>query len=547
MAPKLTTREFIIKARKNHGDKFDYSKVEYLGFSTPVSIACPIHGPFVVTPTNHLAGRGCRGCLNDNRKPFKRPPRTTEENQKVFDSVIRKFREVHGDKYDYRKFKLPLDLRNYWNTTITVICPVHGDFDLTPNNHVYKSQQCKYCKSEAREPRKTNDTFVSEAEEVHGARYDYSNVIYKKGTQKVEIICPDHGPFFQAPDGHLAGKGCTPCANLTRNDKLRGDTESFVIKARAIHGAKYTYESVVYRTSHEYVEITCPDHGKFDQTPTSHLNGRGCGACGILKRARSQSISQKNFVESLKEIFGESYDYENISYQSYHVPVAMRCKKSDHGYFKRRPADLMQGAGCQKCGFERSGEKQRLSQEEFVARAKIIHEDQYSYPDLNYRGLAKEVKIKCPSHGDFYQLGSNHLQGKGCGDCAAEVKALYGKTVAQHKFDGTDIPGRLYILQMFSDDEIFFKIGITSKTIKTRWKSLGGIYDYEVLADLPMGLLRAWQLEQGFLSTYKKHQYMPEIYFGGVTECFSINPIELDLALADEVSNSLRWDINFWE
>ena len=155
------------------------------------------------------------------------------------------------------------------------------------------------------------------------------------------------------------------------------------------------------------------------------------------------------------------------------------------------------------------------------------------------RPISQGIIAHCYDHGDFEQNASNHLAGKGCSRCAEEINALYGKTVAQHKKDRTDVDGRLYVLHMFSDNEQFFKIGITSKTIQTRWKSLADIYDYEVLADLPMGIVRAWSIEQEFLRQHEKHKYDPKIYFGGVTECFVENPLDLDTYLHEEVSRQL--------
>lgn len=62
MPKKKTKEEFIKDARKVHGDKYDYSKVEYVGSKIKVCIICPKHGEFWQTPSHHFEGKGCPKC-----------------------------------------------------------------------------------------------------------------------------------------------------------------------------------------------------------------------------------------------------------------------------------------------------------------------------------------------------------------------------------------------------------------------------------------------------------------------------------------------------
>lgn len=114
---KGLSNENIIQDFKNiHGDKYDYSKVNYINSSTKVTIICPIHGEFGQTPNNHKSGQGCFKC-NGNEK-------------KNITDVLQSFKNIHGDKYDY-------SIVQYINahTKIKIICPIHGEFEQTPNNH----------------------------------------------------------------------------------------------------------------------------------------------------------------------------------------------------------------------------------------------------------------------------------------------------------------------------------------------------------------------------------------------------------------------------
>ena len=111
---KLTTYEFIEKAKKVHGDKYDYSKVEYVNSRTKICIICPQHGEFWQTPNAHLMKEGCPKCKGENVSKVNR--RTTNE-------FIEKAKKVHGDKYDYSK----VDYKNN-STKVCIICPIHGEF-----------------------------------------------------------------------------------------------------------------------------------------------------------------------------------------------------------------------------------------------------------------------------------------------------------------------------------------------------------------------------------------------------------------------------------
>ena len=111
---KVSTEEFISKAKKIHGDKYDYSKVEYINNCTKVCIICPKHGEFWQTPNTHLDGCGCKQCFSEKRGESKRL---------TYDIFLKRAREIYGNKYDYSKVE-------YINvmTPVCIICPIHGEF-----------------------------------------------------------------------------------------------------------------------------------------------------------------------------------------------------------------------------------------------------------------------------------------------------------------------------------------------------------------------------------------------------------------------------------
>ena len=189
----MTKEEFIKKAKEIHGDKYDYSKVEYKNVRTKVIIICPKHEPFQITPTNHLSGQGCKLCGIEKRANKRKM--TNEE-------FIKRAREIHGDKYDY--FKV-----NYVNmhTEVIITCSKHGDFPQTPSNHL-KGCGCSACSGTKKLSAKE---FIKKAKKIHGNEYDYSKVKYVNIHTEVIIICPKHGPFPQEPSNHLNNQGCPKC------------------------------------------------------------------------------------------------------------------------------------------------------------------------------------------------------------------------------------------------------------------------------------------------------------------------------------------------
>ena len=160
---KLTTEEFIKKAREVHGDKYDYSKVEYVGSATEITIICPKHGEFQQKPRIHLQGKGCIKCGRE---------RTAQFHSKSLEQFIQGAKKVHGSKYDYSK----VEFVNY-QTRVTIICPVHGEFSQSPTSHLQGSG-CPKCGNDRTALRMNNEGFINKAKAIHGDRYDYSKEIF---------------------------------------------------------------------------------------------------------------------------------------------------------------------------------------------------------------------------------------------------------------------------------------------------------------------------------------------------------------------------------
>ena len=276
----------------------------------------------------------------------------------------------------------------------------------------------------------TREEFIARAIAKHGKAYDYSGVEYVDSKALVQIICPTHGPFMQAPSNHLAGKGCRKCASQAAGDRYRKSGDSFIDQARQVHGGIYDYSDTVYRTARLQVTIRCTKHGPFNQVPYVHLKGAGCPLCSNAARARAQYTTQAQFISQAREKYGEKFDYQNTQYVDAWAPVTIDCPV--HGTFIQTPAAHLHNTsyGCPQCAHEdatnrgrgpRAARPQdRSNTSEFIARATVKHAGKYNYSFVDYQTSKDKVAIICPLHGRFMQGATAHLSGKGCPKCRNE-------------------------------------------------------------------------------------------------------------------------------
>lgn len=167
---------------------------------------------------------------------------------------------------------------------------------------------------------------MAKAKLVHNNKYDYSKVKYIKASEKVCIICPKHGEFWQIATEHLKGKGCCKCGHISTGSKKTSNTEEFVRRARKIHGDKYNYDNVIYTGIHNKVQIVCPIHGIFEQEANAHLHGIGCPKCSSSKG--------ENLVKQI-------LDEYNINYVSqYRVNIDSTINSSGYTYIDFYLPDL---------------------------------------------------------------------------------------------------------------------------------------------------------------------------------------------------------------
>jgi len=185
---------------------------------------------------------------------------TTEE-------FIERAKSAHDVVFDYSK---SVYVRN--NIKLTISCPIHGEFSQTPGNHVNLKQGCPKCGGTEK---LTLDDFINKANRVHKNKFTYCQSVYVNNVTKVEILCPKHGIFTQTPRDHLSGYGCPSCCKTTRLT-----TGEFIRRAINVHGDRYSYTLSVYKNKDTKLSICCDSHGVFTQTPHNHVSlKQGCPLC----------------------------------------------------------------------------------------------------------------------------------------------------------------------------------------------------------------------------------------------------------------------------
>jgi hypothetical protein len=269
---KLTLSNFICRSNIIHSSRYDYSLVEYKNNDTKVKIICSVHGIFLQTPCSHMRGTGCPKCFYSKKKPHRKYKIKPRHHQSP-DIFIQKAKAVHGEFYDYSQV-----VYNNSKSKVIIICPEHGAFTQTPEKH-WSGRGCPICGNLKKGNRLSKEEFIRKSQEIHGNRYDYSQVNYTRNCIRVKICCSLHGVFYQAPVCHLAGQGCPICGTITKSVKLIKSFESFVQDAIKIHGDNYIYEKFSYVNSKVKTLIKCKKHGTFWQSPNSHLHGQGCPKC----------------------------------------------------------------------------------------------------------------------------------------------------------------------------------------------------------------------------------------------------------------------------
>lgn len=499
-----------------------------------------------------------------------------QENTKE-NNFINKSKIVHNNKYSYDKVVF-VNVKS----KVIVTCPEHGDFEITPDNHLRK-RGCPKCKGK----NLTTKDFILQSQKVHNNKYDYSESIYINKSRHVKINCSLHGLFTQIPSVHLNGSGCPKCVGKGKNKS------EIIEEAINIHGSKYQYRGFVNKKdssnkTRSYLTIYCEKHNhEWEATTDSHIKKQtGCTYCGDENSSKKQQSDFSQVIEKIINIHPNYSISEDQKYVNQHTNIKYQC--SIHGIQRGRPLNLLNGQGCPVCGQESRNEFFRDDWNSVIERINIKHSNYYVYPDQPFINHFTPIVFNCSLHGDkisntntllskgsgcdecgnikraesqksnwvivFQQIEKIHpniliasnqkylnthskieyicnkhgkhsatpsklLQGSGCPDCAIENHHGYSDS-AWIALCGERV-AKLYWIEMRLNDEVWYKFGRTFMSVKDRFWNLKKInITYNIIKVVTGNPDYICKLERRIHKFYKKYRYIPSVEFGGRTECF---------------------------
>lgn len=322
-------------------------------------------------------------------------------------------------------------------TKVDIKCKIHQFiFSQLPNDHL-AGKGCLRCCIEKK--KKSIESFIKEAINKHGDKYDYSFVKYINCKTKVDIKCNLHQEIFsQTPEMHLSGQGCPKCGIRKCNEVRTKSNEQFIKDAKKKHGDKYDYSKVEYISSTAKVEIICKTHGSFLQRAYQHIYGYGCQKCGSENTIRKTTMLNDDFIKKSIKTHGDKYDYSLTKYVNGKVKVKIICKT--HGFFEQSPFSHIRGSGCPKCR-NTCVSKQQIQWLEYIAKSNDIYiqhamnAGEYKIGNYKADGYCAATRTIFEYQGCYYH---------GCIECYKPNKVnninkklmaeLYNKTYLKEKF-----------------------------------------------------------------------------------------------------------------
>lgn len=233
-------------------------------------------------------------------------------------------------------------------------------------------------------------------------------------------------------------------------------------------------------------------------------------------------LSTEIILERFNKTWGDRFDYSQVVWQGPYTPVKIICRDHNHT-FNIYPGRHWRGsAGCRFCQHD----SMKLSQVEVLERFNKTWKDKFDYSKFKYKSQMVKSTIICKEHGEFQQHPVAHWNGHGCPRCAIKLKHGLG-IYNQNNNNMTDISGVLYVLEIQTETEHFYKIGISKhsgqKRILDSGKKLSGkakvIFESNVIP-----LTDAYTIEQKVLNSNVK--YTPSFKYNGWKESIQNNPVE---------------------
>ena len=357
-------------------------------------------------------------------------------------------------------------------------------------------------------------------------QYDFSqfdwNLPYE---ERSNVICSIHGVQHRNIRNLREGIFCVECNKI--NYKVHRETnESYINKINIkFPNNNLIWDNFKYPKSQSiHTEFHCKLHGKFNSTPNSALNKKidPCVECTNIIKGQEDKIKDKeSFIKKAVEKYGDKFLYDNIKYSKLNDIVEnIYCREHNH-YFNINGNSFIHTAkiGCPLCIQDKIKETQRIPQDEIIKRLYEKHgTDKFDFTKSIYEGNDKTIEVKCNTCDTiFYPIVNNILRGTGCPHCAELAK--------EHRWK--DEPTLFYIIKFIYNNQVLYKIGITSRDVQTRYKlDFKGAYEIIYEKYFTEGR-EPFTLEQKLRGKIYKYNYKGESPYlkTGTNEVFKVNPL----------------------
>lgn len=253
------------------------------------------------------------------------------------------------------------------------------------------------------------------SQEIYGNKYDFSNSKLNGRHKSFQVFCNIHQKYFPAYTDRYFKK--IPCPDCRKDARRKENCDNFLKEAEKLF-PNYDYSKVKYVNCDTKVEIICPVHGSFFATPYEHLKSKGCPKC------LGRNLTTEEFVDKIKALFGNKYDYSKVVYKGAKEPVILVCQTCGKE-FNTIPNNLLNNQGCPFCGmakFQKAGNiaYAQKCNKIYLEKIKAKYGDKYDYNLIKETSVNSFIKIKCNSCNKIFSVRAKYFL-KGC-ECPCQRK-----------------------------------------------------------------------------------------------------------------------------
>lgn len=297
-----------------------------------------------------------------------------------------KFGKLYGYSNEYEDFQKPMKM----------VCPIHDVFEQSPRNHL-RSKGCPKCNVKEK---KNFEMFQKEVSAKYGNTITVKEENYIGFQDYVTANCDKHGDFKIMAYNLLRNNGCQKCSIESTNEFNTKSHEDFVKEAKEVHGDFYLYPNK-YNGANTKIDIECPIHKTFSQSPSNHIRGNGCPKCGVLKQSDKVKLTLENFISRANIKHNGFYNYDNVhKFANTNEKVNIMCPL--HGIFPQHVGAHIRGYNCPKCAIKNSKPELDLCELIESCGLTVVHNDYTIIKPQQLDIVIPELKIAIEYNGLIY-------------------------------------------------------------------------------------------------------------------------------------------------